>query len=315
MCFSPQRCAIFRHRNFKKVLGHGHHQFFNILIGKCAFRHSLMQFFDDVFCTFWLGNVLLATASCNVSTSELQKVVRSWRVLCIFPWKCENSVHFLISPRTTWLFYELTFWFTRHTNHWKNTAFRDFSNTWRMCIFFRVTLRACWSSFLWLDFSGLLFICFSTLHIVGSLPFIQTSFDHCIQAARHQKKSWGLASCHGNLSGRRSGEYSQHATLSMACTGDHDYCGLWRLLPNIFGRREGRERGRTRKTKKTEKFLLAMTGRARIYDLIEWEVILYCSPMHFLVFLKYLKDTHMIPVSRCTRNKRDWSVAVHANCT
>ena len=74
------------------------------------------------------------------------------------------------------------------------------------------------------------------------------------------KNSWGLASCHGNLSGGRSGEYSQHATLSVACTGDHDYCGLWRLLPHIFGRREGRERGRTRKTKKKREISTCSDG-------------------------------------------------------
>ena len=53
MCFSPQRRAILRHRNSKKWLG------------------------PDVFCTFSLENALLATAACNFSTSELQKVVRS----------------------------------------------------------------------------------------------------------------------------------------------------------------------------------------------------------------------------------------------
>ena len=53
MCFSPQRRAIFRHLNFKKWSEHA------------------------VFCTFSLQNVLLATAACNFSTSELQKVVRS----------------------------------------------------------------------------------------------------------------------------------------------------------------------------------------------------------------------------------------------
>ena len=53
MCFSPQRRAMFRHRNLKKWSG------------------------PDVFCTFSLENVLLATAACNFSTSELQKVVRT----------------------------------------------------------------------------------------------------------------------------------------------------------------------------------------------------------------------------------------------
>ena len=44
MCFAPQRCALFRHRNFQKcsVLG--------------------------VFCTFWLGNMLRATTACNFSS-------------------------------------------------------------------------------------------------------------------------------------------------------------------------------------------------------------------------------------------------------
>ena len=41
MCFSPQRRAIFRHQNFKKCSG------------------------ADVFCTFWLQNVLFAPAACN----------------------------------------------------------------------------------------------------------------------------------------------------------------------------------------------------------------------------------------------------------
>ena len=165
MCFSPQRRAIFRHLNFKK-------------------------WSENVsFLTFWLGNVLLATAACNFLTSQLQKVVRSWCVLYIFTSKCashHSGVLFLISPLTTWLrtrrFNEPTFRLTRHTNHWKNTAFRDFSNIWRGWIFFLLTfaLLQLLSSdstspsdftFFWLFFIYLLFICFSTLHIVGSLLF------------------------------------------------------------------------------------------------------------------------------------------------
>ena len=52
MCFSPQRRAICRHRNFKK----------------CSEDYS--------FSTFSLPNVLFDTAACNFSTSELQKVLR-----------------------------------------------------------------------------------------------------------------------------------------------------------------------------------------------------------------------------------------------
>ena len=66
MCFSPQRRAIFQHLNFKK----------------CSETVS--------FLTFWLGNVLLAKAACNFSTSQLQKAVRTWRVLCILTWKCAS---------------------------------------------------------------------------------------------------------------------------------------------------------------------------------------------------------------------------------
>ena len=123
MCFSPQRRAIFRHQNFKKwsetdvfctfrlenVLFTTAACNFStselqkvvrnwrvlyILTWKCAFRHSgVQQNFKkwsetDVFCTFWLENVLFTTAACNFSTSELQKVVRNWRVLYILTWKC-----------------------------------------------------------------------------------------------------------------------------------------------------------------------------------------------------------------------------------
>ena len=43
-----------------------------------------------VFCTFWLENVLLATAACNLSTSELQKVVRDRHFFTILTWKCSS---------------------------------------------------------------------------------------------------------------------------------------------------------------------------------------------------------------------------------
>ena len=105
MGFSPQRRAIFLHRNIKKWSEHAVFcafslanvllataacnfstsqlqkvlrtpQFFSIFTSKCASRHSGVQFFKfyfekwsgaDVFCTFWLQNVLLATAACNFS--------------------------------------------------------------------------------------------------------------------------------------------------------------------------------------------------------------------------------------------------------
>jgi len=100
MCFVPQRRALFRHLNFQKwcVLC--------ILTSKCASRQNGVPFFDistskngpnvrcfylfhlqmcfapqrfrhrnfqkwseaEVFCTFWLGNVIRATTACNFSS-------------------------------------------------------------------------------------------------------------------------------------------------------------------------------------------------------------------------------------------------------
>ena len=147
MRVSPQRRAFFRHLNFKKCSG------------------------ADVFCTFWLQKLLFATAACIFSTSELQKVLRSWRALYIFTSKCafrHSGVQFFISPLSSYLrtrrFNRPTFGLTRHTNHWKNTAFRDFSNIWRGCIFFLLTFALL--HLLSADLTTLL--CFSTVHIVGS---------------------------------------------------------------------------------------------------------------------------------------------------
>ena len=123
MCFAPQRRALFRHRNFQKWSGAG------------------------VFCTFSLGSVLRATTACTFSTSQLQKVVRSWCVLYIFTWKCasrHNGVHFFISHLARCLrtrrFSEPTFRPSGATNHWKNTGNRDFPTFSRICIFFLLTL-------------------------------------------------------------------------------------------------------------------------------------------------------------------------------
>ena len=64
MCVSPQRRAIFRHQNCKK----------------CSQTLS--------FLTFWLPNVCFATAACNFSTSELQKVLREGQFFNIFTSEC-----------------------------------------------------------------------------------------------------------------------------------------------------------------------------------------------------------------------------------
>ena len=149
MSFSPQRRAIFQHLNFKKRSG------------------------ADSFLTFWLGNVLLATAACNFSTSQLQKVLRSWRA------SRHSGVQFLISPLTTWLrtrrFNEPTFRLTRRTNRWKNAAFRDFSNIWRVWIFFLLTfallhLLSSDSLIFWLYFL-LTLLHLSAFHLLFNSPY------------------------------------------------------------------------------------------------------------------------------------------------
>ena len=120
MCFAPPRRALFRHLNFQKSSEH------------------------DVRCTFWLGHVLRATTACTFSRSQLSKVVREWCVfLSFFTCKCasrHNGVQFFISHLARWLrtrrFSEPSFRPSGATNHWKNTAFRDFPTFSCICIFF-----------------------------------------------------------------------------------------------------------------------------------------------------------------------------------
>ena len=64
MCISPQRRAIFRHLNFQKWSE------------------------PTVFCTFWLANMLFATAAYNFSASELPKVVPDRQFFNIFTSEC-----------------------------------------------------------------------------------------------------------------------------------------------------------------------------------------------------------------------------------
>ena len=153
MCFAPQRCALFQHLNCQKWSGPG------------------------VFCTFWLQNVLRATTACTFSTSQLPKVVRPWCVLYILTSKCasrHNGVQIFISHLASWLrirrFSEPTFRPSGATDHWKNTVFRDFPTFSRICVFCPLTSFSSdllSSNLPLLSASALL--CFSSVHIVGSL--------------------------------------------------------------------------------------------------------------------------------------------------
>ena len=182
MCFAPQRRALFRHRNFQKWSDIG------------------------VLCTFWLGNVLRATTACTFSTSQRTKVVRTWCVLYIFTWKCasrHNGVHFLISHLASCLrtrrFSEPAFPPSGATNHWKNTGNRDFQ-----CFTTFLPFRASASSFFWLFlFSDLLssnlsllsassLLCFSSVHIVGSLASKLPSIIFFYKPSISSIYRWGL---------------------------------------------------------------------------------------------------------------------------
>ena len=151
MCFSLQRRAIFPHLNFKKWSERVVFCTFwlaNVLLATAAcdfFPHLNFKKWSEhvVFCAFWLANVLLATAACNFSTSQLQKVVRECCVLYILTCKCasrHSGVPFFISELKGHLrtrrFNEVTFRPSRPTNHWKTQHFAT-----------SLTFRACWSSF------------------------------------------------------------------------------------------------------------------------------------------------------------------------
>ena len=149
-----------------------------ILTWKCASRHNGVHFFNIStsksgprlrwFCTFWIGNMLRATTACTFSTSQLVKVVRSWCVLYMLTSKCasrHNGVQFFISHLASWLrtrrFSEPTFRPSRATNlsylfaHLHLLSSGSFSSTLLS------------SNLSLLSASALL--CFSSVHIVGSL--------------------------------------------------------------------------------------------------------------------------------------------------
>ena len=181
MCFSLQRRVIFPHPGFKKMVRT--RQFFNIFTCKCASRYSGVQFFhiraskkcpEPVsFLTFWLTNVLLATAACNFSTSGLQKVVRTCSALYILTYKCTSrysGVQFFICPPNSYLrtrrFTEVTFRPSRPTNHWKNSAIRD------LPIFFLLTFAQLYL----LSFDSTSLLCFSSCDSASLLCFFNCPY-------------------------------------------------------------------------------------------------------------------------------------------
>ena len=115
---------------------------------RALFRHLNFQKWSDngVFCAFWLRNVLRATTACNFSS---------------LIWPAGSAPAALAS---------LLFDPPERQIIGKNTVLRDFPTFSRICIFFLLTLSLLWSS---LFYSPLLSasakLCFSSVHIVGSL--------------------------------------------------------------------------------------------------------------------------------------------------
>ena len=123
-----------------------------ILSLKCASRYSDVQLFHIptsksaskllCFVRFELQMCFSLQRPAILSTSELPKVLRDRQFFDILTWKCasRNSMSRLNLFFRSRRFSELTFRPSRLTNRWENTAFRDFPNIWRVCIFFLLTL-------------------------------------------------------------------------------------------------------------------------------------------------------------------------------
>ena len=129
-----------------------------------------------VFCTFWLGNVLRATTACTFLTSQLPKVVWDRQFLTLLTSKCasrHNGAQFFIAPVASWLrtrrFSEPTFRPSGATNQLKTSVSRLshlFAHLYLPSSYsFSSDLLS--SNLPLLSASALL--CFSSLHIVGSL--------------------------------------------------------------------------------------------------------------------------------------------------
>ena len=149
MCFAPQRRgALFRHLNFQECFVHFDLEMCFARQRRALFRHLNFQKWSD-----HGGSLYILTSKCASR---------------------HNGVQFFISHLVSWLrtrrFSEPTFRPSGATNHWKNTVCRDFPTFSRICIFFLLTLSLSTllsSNLSLLSASALL--CFSSVHIVGSL--------------------------------------------------------------------------------------------------------------------------------------------------
>ena len=177
MCFAPQRHALFRQRNFYKCSKAAVALY--ILTSTCASRHNGVRFFDSATSKSGPNLVCFVPFDFDMCFAPQQRALfatsKSAPELRCF-------VHFdfemRFAPQRRALFHlspgqlaphpplsEPTFRPSRVTNHWKNIVFRDFPTFSRTWIFFLLRLSLS-SSLLFSDSSHL---CFSSVHIVGSL--------------------------------------------------------------------------------------------------------------------------------------------------
>ena len=160
-----------------------HFEIRNVLLATTACTFSTSQLPEVVrnpcvlyILTFWLGNVLPATTACTFLTSQLPKVVRDRQFLTLLTskWKCasrHNGVQFFIAPVASWLrtrrFSEPTFRPSGATNHWEKHSVSRLSY-----LFAHLYLLSSYyfsSDLLSSNLPLLSLLCFSSLHIVGSL--------------------------------------------------------------------------------------------------------------------------------------------------
>ena len=130
---------------------------FYILTSKCASRHNGVHFFY---------------ISTSKSGPNLVCFVHFDLEICFAPQR--RALFHLSSGQMAVpsALANLTFRPSGATNHWKNTVFRDFPTFSRICIFFLLTLSLLWSALFYsslLSASASAQLCFSSVHIVGSL--------------------------------------------------------------------------------------------------------------------------------------------------
>ena len=83
------------------------------------------------------------------------------------------------------------------SNHWKNTVFRGFPTFSRICIFFLLTLSLLLFSLLFFSLlSASALLCFSSVHIVGSLTSKLLSTNHSLLTRGYINYAMTCCTCH-----------------------------------------------------------------------------------------------------------------------